>query len=347
MHAHKSRKLCKIISILLALSLTYQPVWGKSTTTDTLRPASYVRMKGADAIFNGLDLSPVPAFSDTNRIKLTIVRDYNAMSCLVAYMVLIDYKKAIAEKGCYVLGLPTGSTPSGLYKILVKFAEAGLMDFKKVITFNMDEYEGLGPEYVGNMTPLDPGDPNISYKAYMYQQLFKPLFDRGLISQEDINKNVNMFESNPMNADEMLAEYEKKIEELGGIDTSIGSTNPEGHIAFNGPKSYVITDGKRIDVDSGTTPESVSRRVYITQATVDVNRRFFEYIDGDHSKGRRWVVENGNNLVFVKDPQTKGAREISHDEAIAAVKRTAFSIGVKTFKDARHKIILRDDPESD
>lgn len=41
-----------------------------------------------------------------------------------------------------MLGLPTGSTPLGMYRELIKFYEAGEVSFKYVKTFNMDEYVG-------------------------------------------------------------------------------------------------------------------------------------------------------------------------------------------------------------
>lgn len=40
----------------------------------------------------------------------------------------------------FVLGLPTGSTPLGMYRKLVEYYEAGHISFKFVKTFNMDEY---------------------------------------------------------------------------------------------------------------------------------------------------------------------------------------------------------------
>ena len=39
----------------------------------------------------------------------------------------------------FVLGLPTGSTPIGIYKNLILFYKNGELSFKNVITFNMDE----------------------------------------------------------------------------------------------------------------------------------------------------------------------------------------------------------------
>ena len=43
----------------------------------------------------------------------------------------------------FVLGLPTGSSPEGMYARLVKACQEGRVSFKNVLTFNMDEYVGL------------------------------------------------------------------------------------------------------------------------------------------------------------------------------------------------------------
>ena len=43
----------------------------------------------------------------------------------------------------FVLGLPTGSSPVGVYRNLVKFHQNGELSFKHIVTFNMDEYVGL------------------------------------------------------------------------------------------------------------------------------------------------------------------------------------------------------------
>ena len=47
----------------------------------------------------------------------------------------------------FVLGLPTGSTPLGTYKALIRYCEKGIVSFANVITFNMDEYLGLPREH--------------------------------------------------------------------------------------------------------------------------------------------------------------------------------------------------------
>merc|ERR1712080_729732 len=55
----------------------------------------------------------------------------------------------------FVLGLPTGGTPLGMYSRLVEAHKAGRVTFKYVKTFNMDEYVGI------------PRDHPESYHHYM------------------------------------------------------------------------------------------------------------------------------------------------------------------------------------
>src|SRR5947208_11999185 len=42
-----------------------------------------------------------------------------------------------------VLGLPTGSTPVGIYRELIRLHKEDDLDFSRVVTFNLDEYMGL------------------------------------------------------------------------------------------------------------------------------------------------------------------------------------------------------------
>ena len=60
----------------------------------------------------------------------------------------------------FVLGLPTGSSPVGMYNYLVAACREGRVSFKNVLTFNMDEYVGL------------PETHPESYHAFMARNLF-------------------------------------------------------------------------------------------------------------------------------------------------------------------------------
>src|SRR5665648_1294616 len=57
----------------------------------------------------------------------------------VARVILIDPK--------LVLGLPTGSTPIGMYQYLTRLAQEGILSFAQARTFNLDEYVGLTAEH--------------------------------------------------------------------------------------------------------------------------------------------------------------------------------------------------------
>src|ERR1700736_3056277 len=59
-----------------------------------------------------------------------------------------------------VLGLPTGSTPLGLYRELIRLHKEADLDFSRVITFNLDEY-----------LPMDPDDAQ-SYRRWMNETFF-------------------------------------------------------------------------------------------------------------------------------------------------------------------------------
>ena len=63
----------------------------------------------------------------------------------------------------FVLGLPTGSTPLGMYAELIKLYQQKKLSFENVVTFNMDEYIGLSADH-----------PQ-SYHYFMMENFFKHL----------------------------------------------------------------------------------------------------------------------------------------------------------------------------
>lgn len=76
-------------------------------------------------------------------MKLVILEEYDKVCEWAArYIKKRIIQFAPTAENLFVLGLPTGSTPQGVYKRLVKFYEDGELSFKFVKTFNMDEYVG-------------------------------------------------------------------------------------------------------------------------------------------------------------------------------------------------------------
>ncbi|XP_063908957.1 glucosamine-6-phosphate isomerase isoform X2 [Zophobas morio] len=140
----------------------------------------------------------------------------------------------------FVLGLPTGGTPFGMYQKLIDYYKAGKVSFKYVKTFNMDEYVNL------------PRDHPESYHYYMWNNFFKHI---------DIQpQNAHILDGNAPDLVEECTTYEKKISEAGGIELFIGGIGPDGHIAFNEPGSSLV---------------SRTRVKTLAQDTLEANARFF------------------------------------------------------------------------
>ncbi len=173
-------------------------------------------------------------------MKLLVKNDYQSMSVEVANMIKNEMKK----NPNLVLGLATGSTTIGVYKELIRMHKEENLDFSGVISFNLDEYIGIDSE-----------DPN-SYNYFMKEKLF----DHINIKEE----NTFIPPSNPMHSEEACKEYDKLIEDKGGIDFQILGIGENGHIAFNEPDK---------NLNLGTSI------VNLTEDTIKVNSRFFDSIE--------------------------------------------------------------------
>jgi len=151
-------------------------------------------------------------------MRLIIEKNYDMMSEWAAKHIAYKIKEFNpTKKKPFVLGLPTGSTPVGTYKHLIKLYNKGKISFENVITFNMDEYVGLGEDH-----------PQ-SYHYFMYKNLFKHI---------DIKKrNINILSGTAKDLEKECIDYELKIEKFGGINLFLGGIGEDGHIAFNEPGS--------------------------------------------------------------------------------------------------------------
>jgi glucosamine-6-phosphate deaminase len=193
-------------------------------------------------------------------MRIIIQPDYDRVSKWTANYVA----KRINEfnpsmKKPFVLGLPTGSSPLGMYKELIKLNKRGKVSFKNVITFNMDEYVNL------------PEEHSESYHSFMWNNFF---------SHVDIQKkNVNILNGNAKDLQAECENYEKKIADFGGVELFIGGIGPDGHVAFNEP---------------GSSLSSLTRVKTLTKDTIIANSRFF---DNDINKVPKTALTVGVKTV--------------------------------------------------
>ncbi len=175
-------------------------------------------------------------------MRIIIHPDYDTLSKWTAYHIAQKIKMFNPSPDRkFVLGLPTGSSPIGTYRELVKLSQEGKVSFKNVVTFNMDEYVGL------------PEDHPQSYHYFMWHHLFGHI---------DIPKeNVHILDGNAKDLEKECREYEEAIKHAGGIHLFLGGIGADGHIAFNEP---------------GSSLSSRTRIKTLTYDTRVANSRFFE-----------------------------------------------------------------------
>ncbi len=103
------------------------------------------------------------------------------------------------------LGLPTGHSPLGAYKLLSQWSEQGKLDWSKACCFALDEY-------------ID-ADAEESFQHFLETNLYR---------------HTNLPDGqkfNPKNVDN----YDQLIRDMGGLDLTILGIGTNGHIAFNEP----------------------------------------------------------------------------------------------------------------
>jgi len=194
-------------------------------------------------------------------MRIIIKKDQSEIGNWAASYIIDKIKKFKPTKEKpFVLGLPTGSSPLPVYKELIKRHKAGKISFKNVITFNMDEYVGLEESHTE------------SYHYFMFDNLFNHI---------DIPRvNINILNGNAKNLEEECADYEKKMQTVGGIDLFLGGIGPDGHIAFNEP---------------GSSLTSRTRVKTLRYDTILANSRFF---GGDITKVPKQALTVGVGTVM-------------------------------------------------
>ena len=192
-------------------------------------------------------------------MRVVIQENYDKMSKWTANYIakkINDHK----EDRPFVLGLPTGSSPIGVYEELARMNKAGEVSFANVVTFNMDEYVGL------------PREHDQSYWYFMHYYFFDHLVDMK-------PENINILNGLAEDQEAECARYEAKIASYGGIDLFMGGIGVDGHLAFNEPFT------------------SLTSRTGLRTLTTDtriVNSRFF---DNDPEKVPAYALSVGIGTV--------------------------------------------------
>ncbi len=169
-------------------------------------------------------------------MEIKVCKNYEEMSFEAAKIVA----EQLTKKPDSILGLATGSTPIGTYKELIKMYNAGEIDFKDVISYNLDEYY-----------PIKQTNDQ-SYKYFMNENLFKH------VNIKPENTHIPNGETD--DPENECLNYDKMVEAAGGIDLQILGIGQNGHIGFNEPDETLHVETHITD---------------LTESTIEANSRFF------------------------------------------------------------------------
>lgn len=140
-------------------------------------------------------------------MRLVIRPDFKDISNFTALYIkqrILDF--APTPERPFVLGLPTGSSPLGVYKKLIEYHQRGELSFRHVITFNMDEYVQLARDH-----------PE-SYHSFMWNNFFKHI--------DILPENAHILNGNAASLEDECDRYEQLIKQVGGIELFLGGIGP-------------------------------------------------------------------------------------------------------------------------
>ncbi len=153
--------------------------------------------------------------------------------------------KELGKKPNLVMGLATGRTMEIVYDKVANMS----LDFSLAKSFNLDEYIGIG------------GEDENSYRYYMNKHLFKK-----------INIDIrNTFLPNGI-AEDLEAEcsqYDRLIDENGGIDLQLLGIGRSGHIGFNEPLSALLSRTR----EKALTPTTIAQNSPLFDNPEDMPKR--------------------------------------------------------------------------
>ncbi len=166
-------------------------------------------------------------------MEVKILKDKAALSDYIADLIV----KGIRAKDSFNLGCATGSTYEGVYERLVKKHKQGLVSFKHVRTFNLDEYLDINEDH---------------------PETYKNIMARNFFDHVDIQAVHTHFPPSDEHAE--YESYDSLIESQGGIDLQLLGIGTNGHIAFNEP---------------GTSFSEKTHKIRLAEETRQANSRFF------------------------------------------------------------------------
>ena len=252
------------------------------------------------------------AGTQLEKLPVLIYDDPGTMSEEIAQRIATLIRTHQAAGRPTVLGLPTGSTPVGVYQRLARLYKDGELDFSTVITFNLDEYYPIEPDSIQ------------SYHRFMWENLFNYVNVRP--------ENIHIPKGNipRSEVEKYCREYEQAIVDAGGLDLVLLGIGRSGHIGFNEPGSGQNSRTRLVKLDEITRKdaaadffgdENVPREgITMGVGTILDAREIILIATGEHKAPilRRAVEEEPDRRVTASFLQLHGNTTVYADRAAAS-----------------------------
>ncbi|HEU0165069.1 MAG TPA: glucosamine-6-phosphate deaminase [Thermomicrobiales bacterium] len=166
--------------------------------------------------------------------SIEVVESYDKLSALAADNV----SEFLAAHPTAAFTLPTGETPVGMYRELVRRADAGEIDFSRAQFFCLDDYLGATPEDEASLT--------------------RWLTDIFLVPAHLPQENIHYIPSTAEDPTAAAAAYDRAIADLGGFQLAVVGLGPNGHVGFNEPGSRPDDPTRVVDLQPATRAQSAA-----------------------------------------------------------------------------------------
>jgi len=170
-------------------------------------------------------------------MKISIYSDFDGMSKAVADLIAEE----IRRKPSALLCLPSGESPTGIFRYLARYASEGTVNFRDARFVGLDEWVGMDGRHEG------------SCRHYMDAHLFGPLAIRP--------EQIRFFDALSPDLDEECKKMDDHISRQGPIDIMMVGLGLNGHIGLNEP---------------GADPGSYSHHSPLDPLTVQVAQKYFQ-----------------------------------------------------------------------
>jgi len=185
--------------------------------------------------------------SETDNMDLVIAETYDALSKMAAQAVV----DVLVSQPDSLVVLPSGNTPLGMYRELIRFGQNERVDFRKYRFAQLDEYIDISRNDQRNL----------------YRWMDEVFFNPAGISENQVIRFNSMTED----IRDEARRVESAISEAGGINIQILGLGPNGHLGFNEPGTDFYAETHAVELSPASitsnarywgSPDLVPRKAF-------------------------------------------------------------------------------------